>query len=102
MSSIVNHSFECARGIDAANVNLVVNLEVPWDHNTYLHRVGRCGRFGSQGIAITIASQGKELNSLKEISFLFKSQIYQLKVIPFEVVIPDLWRLKQDGNWKKL
>ena len=87
-----------ARGIDAANVNLVVNLEVPWDHNTYLHRVGRCGRFGSQGIAITIASQGKELNSLKEISFLSKSQIYQLKVTPSEVVIPDLWRLKQDGK----
>ena len=35
-----------ARGIDAANVNLVINLEVPWDHNTYLHRIGRCGRFG--------------------------------------------------------
>ena len=87
-----------ARGIDAANVNLVVNLEVPWDHNTYLHRVGRCGRFGSQGIAITIASQGKELNSLKEISFLSKSQIYQLKLTPEEVVIPDLWRLKQDGK----
>ena len=36
-----------ARGIDAENVNLVVNLEVPWEHNTYLHRIGRGGRFGS-------------------------------------------------------
>ena len=35
-----------ARGIDAENVNLVVNLEVPWEHNTYLHRIGRGGRFG--------------------------------------------------------
>ena len=36
-----------ARGIDAENVNLVVNLEVPWEHNTYLHRIGRGGRCGS-------------------------------------------------------
>ena len=27
-----------ARGIDAANVNLVINMEVPWDSSTYLHR----------------------------------------------------------------
>ena len=27
-------------------MNLVVNLEVPWEHNTYLHRIGRGGRFG--------------------------------------------------------
>ena len=33
-----------ARGIDAQNVNLVINLDVPWDHNTYLHRIGRGGR----------------------------------------------------------
>ena len=88
-----------ARGIDAANVNLVINLEVPWDHNTYLHRVGRCGRFGSQGIAITIASQGQELQSLQEVSFLSKSQIYQLqKGENDEFDIPDLWRLKQAGK----
>ena len=39
-----------ARGIDAENVNLVVNLEVPWEHNTYLHRIGRGGRFGKMMI----------------------------------------------------
>lgn len=33
-----------ARGIDADNVDFVVNAEVPKDHNTYLHRIGRAGR----------------------------------------------------------
>ena len=33
-----------ARGIDAQNVDFVVHAEVPTDHNTYLHRVGRAGR----------------------------------------------------------
>ena len=35
-----------SRGIDAENVNLVVNMDIPYDHETYLHRVGRAGRFG--------------------------------------------------------
>lgn len=37
---------QTSRGIDAENVNLVVSLEVPWEHEIYLHRVGRAGRFG--------------------------------------------------------
>lgn len=37
---------QTSRGIDAEHVNLVVNLDVPYDHETYLHRIGRAGRFG--------------------------------------------------------
>jgi superfamily II DNA/RNA helicase len=36
-----------ARGVDVERINLVVNLDVPYDAETYLHRVGRTGRFGS-------------------------------------------------------
>lgn len=35
-----------ARGIDADKVNLVINLDVPQDWETYMHRIGRAGRFG--------------------------------------------------------
>jgi len=56
-----------ARGIDAENVNLVVNLEVPWDHNTYLHRIGRGGRYGSLSNAVTLVSKGAEEGKLKVI-----------------------------------
>uniref|UniRef100_A0A8D9EI54 Probable ATP-dependent RNA helicase DDX20 n=1 Tax=Cacopsylla melanoneura TaxID=428564 RepID=A0A8D9EI54_9HEMI len=45
-----------ARGIDAANVNLVINLEIPHDAATYLHRMGRAGRYGTRGLVITIVS----------------------------------------------
>lgn len=38
-----------ARGIDAENVNFIINLEVPRDHQTYLHRMGRAGRYGTHG-----------------------------------------------------
>lgn len=49
-----------ARGVDSENLNLVVNLDVPNDSVTYLHRIGRCGRFGTQGLAITLIASSRE------------------------------------------
>lgn len=40
--------FKTSRGIDAEKVNLVVNLDVPLDWETYMHRIGRAGRFGKK------------------------------------------------------
>ena len=37
---------QTSRGVDFDRVNLVVNLDLPKDVETYLHRVGRAGRFG--------------------------------------------------------
>ncbi|KAG8193988.1 hypothetical protein JTE90_013682, partial [Oedothorax gibbosus] len=42
-----------SRGIDAENVDLIVNVDVPYSPEIYLHRVGRAGRFGSKGLAVT-------------------------------------------------
>ena len=42
-----------ARGLDIEDVDLVVNFDVPNDHDTYIHRIGRTGRAGSEGIAIS-------------------------------------------------
>ena len=46
-----------ARGIDVERVNLVVNLDVPEIPETYLHRIGRTGRFGTRGVAVTFLSE---------------------------------------------
>ena len=74
----------------------VINMEVPWETSTYLHRIGRCGRFGSYGIAITLASEGKETQELQEVVHETSSGIYKLeKVVETnEYEIPDLWKLK--------
>ena len=56
-----------ARGIDVENVNLVINLDVPNDGSTYLHRVGRCGRFGSRGLAITLLSSESEMMKFRKL-----------------------------------
>lgn len=55
-----------ARGIDIENVNMVVNLDIPKDPATYLHRIGRAGRYGSYGISITIVSEN-ELSSFRKL-----------------------------------
>ncbi|XP_076064201.1 uncharacterized protein LOC143038623 [Oratosquilla oratoria] len=56
-----------ARGIDSEHVNLVINMDVARDAATYLHRVGRAGRFGSHGQAITLAAEGEDWEAMRAI-----------------------------------
>lgn len=37
-----------SRGIDIPSVNMVINYELPYKKETYIHRIGRCGRFGKK------------------------------------------------------
>ncbi|KAJ8258042.1 hypothetical protein GJAV_G00192520 [Gymnothorax javanicus] len=57
-----------SRGIDADKVNLVINLDVPQDWETYMHRIGRAGRFGTHGIAVTYCCHGEEENKMMAIA----------------------------------
>ena len=43
-----------ARGIDIPDVNLVINYDLPPNKETYIHRIGRCGRFGKKGVSISL------------------------------------------------
>mgnify|MGYP001421284919 CR=1 FL=1 len=59
-----------ARGIDIPQVNLVINYDLPQNKETYIHRIGRCGRFGKKGISISMvkmedSSDVKCLNRMK-------------------------------------
>ena len=59
-----------ARGIDIPQVNLVVNYDLPINKETYIHRIGRCGRFGKKGLSITMVKMEdnndvKLLNKMK-------------------------------------
>lgn len=62
-----------ARGIDVQTVTMVINYDVPTtadnqpDFETYLHRIGRTGRFGRTGAALTFVHDSKSWNMLQEI-----------------------------------
>jgi len=46
-----------ARGLDVKDVSHVINFDVPWQPDDYIHRIGRTGRAGASGIAITLATK---------------------------------------------
>jgi len=46
-----------ARGLDVKDVSHVINFDVPWQPDDYIHRIGRTGRAGATGIAITLATR---------------------------------------------
>ena len=50
------------RGIDIQAVNVVINFDFPKNSETYLHRVGRSGRFGHLGIAINLITYEDRFN----------------------------------------
>ena len=59
-----------SRGIDIPQVNMVINYDIPIHKETYVHRIGRCGRFDKKGVAITLVkmqdnSDVKIFNRLK-------------------------------------
>ena len=56
-------------------MDLVINLDLPWDTETYLHRVGRAGRFGGYGLAVSLVSEGDEALKLKKIADEIKYDI---------------------------
>ena len=55
----------CTRGIDIQTVNVVINFDFPRNSETYLHRIGRSGRFGHLGLAINFITEVDKENLLK-------------------------------------
>jgi ATP-dependent RNA helicase DeaD len=63
-----------ARGIDVDDLELVVNYDLPYDAEDYVHRIGRTGRAGRKGMAVTFVS-GREIYKLQFIERFTKTKI---------------------------
>jgi len=74
------------RGVDFEKVNVVINYDMPaassqhhsCPADSYLHRVGRSGRFGTKGLAITFVATENDSETLAEIQSRFEVQISEL------------------------
>ncbi|XP_041022759.1 DEAD-box ATP-dependent RNA helicase 15-like [Juglans microcarpa x Juglans regia] len=66
------------RGIDIERVNIVINYDMPDSADTYLHRVGRAGRFGTKGLAITFVSSASDSEVLNNVQMRFEVDIKEL------------------------
>ncbi len=63
-----------ARGIDVSNVSHVINYDIPQDPESYVHRIGRTGRAGKKGIALTLVTP-REMKQLRVIEKMIKSHL---------------------------
>ena len=60
------------RGIDIEKVNIAINYDLPTDADSYLHRVGRAGRFGTKGVSISFVSSDDDQEVLKQVEKRFQ------------------------------
>jgi superfamily II DNA/RNA helicase len=69
-----------SRGIDIPQVNLVVNYDLPPSKETYIHRIGRCGRFGKKGVAISMVKSDdqSDIKTLQKMKQIYKIEIKEM------------------------
>jgi len=70
------------RGMDFERVNIVINYDMPDKADTYLHRVGRSGRFGTKGLAISFVSSAEDSKVLENVQSRFEVEV---PVMPEEI-----------------
>jgi ATP-dependent RNA helicase DeaD len=68
-----------ARGLDVERISHVVNYDIPYDSETYVHRIGRTGRAGREGEAILFVSP-REKNMLRVIERVTQQRIEEMKL----------------------
>lgn len=68
-----------ARGIDIANISLVINYDLPTNRENYIHRIGRSGRFGRKGVAINFVTVD-DVRILRDIEQFYSTQIDEMPV----------------------
>lgn len=68
-----------SRGIDIQQVGIVINFDIPNNKHTYLHRIGRSGRWGRKGLAVNFVTK-RDQYALKQIEDWYQLEIKELPV----------------------
>jgi len=66
-----------ARGLDVQQVSTVINFDIPKDIHTYIHRIGRSGRWGRKGMGINFITQ-RDIRKIREIEQYYETQIEEM------------------------
>jgi len=78
-SRVLISSNVTARGIDIQQVSIVINFDVPKDIHTYLHRIGRSGRWGRKGVGINFITR-RDIGKIKEIEGYYACEIKEMPI----------------------
>ena len=82
--NIITATDVLARGIDVDEVDYVINYDVPDQPEDYIHRIGRTGRAGAKGLAITFVTPETE-SALRDIEKLVKQEIPEMELRDFNM-----------------
>ena len=66
-----------SRGIDIQQLSLVINFDLPRNKETYIHRIGRSGRYGRKGIAINFVTN-EDIEHMREIQKFYNTKIDEM------------------------
>lgn len=78
-----------ARGIDVNDLTHVINFSLPQDNESYVHRIGRTGRGGNKGIALSIIDPS-EIRRISQIERITKAKIEKVKLPSVEKIVEVL------------
>jgi ATP-dependent RNA helicase UAP56/SUB2 len=78
------------RGVDFERVNIVINYDMPLKADTYLHRVGRSGRFGTKGLAFSFIASEEDQKVLNDVQARFAVSVTE----PPEKIDPSTYNSK--------
>ena len=67
-----------SRGIDVQQVSLVINYDLPRDKQSYIHRIGRTGRYGRKGVAINLIATENDTRHLNDIQKFYNTEICEM------------------------
>ncbi len=88
-----------ARGIDVSGITHVINYDLPMEPENYVHRVGRTGRAGASGIAISLC-EPREKNLLRAVEQTIKQQVRVDDDHPFPAPAPSKKKSRSGGEKK--
>lgn len=95
--NIITATDVLARGIDVDEVDYVINYDVPEQPEDYIHRIGRTGRAGAKGLAITFVTPETE-PQLRDIEKLIKMTIPEMKLESFDLAAAEAESAQQAIN----
>lgn len=66
------------RGMDVERVNIVINFDMPKESDMYLHRVGRAGRFGTKGLAVSFVNDEEDQKVMRAVQDRFEVDLTEM------------------------
>ena len=87
-----------SRGVDIPEVDLVVNFDVPGNAEEYVHRIGRTGRAGAEGVSITLINP-LDMEKFDAIEKLIEKKVFRAS-LPEALGEGPEWKLREKRKFK--